>query len=81
MLNVVLEEPPGNRPPDDELVKKARVRLFGPWEMNWMAFNFAHDVALPGSAGAPLGFFVGQVALYRIVPSISSTAPRAAENT
>jgi transglutaminase-like putative cysteine protease len=55
---VVLEEPPGNLPLDDDMVKKARARLFGSWEMNWMAFNFAHDIALPGSNGAPLGFFM-----------------------
>jgi transglutaminase-like putative cysteine protease len=55
---VVLEEPPGNRPLDDEMVKKARARLFGSWEMNWMAYNFAHDVALPGSSGAPIGFLM-----------------------
>ena len=55
---VVLEEPPGNRPLDDDMVKKARARLFGSWEMNWMAYNFAHDVALPGSSGAPLGFLM-----------------------
>lgn len=55
---VVLEEPPGNRPLDDEMVKKARARLFGSWEMNWMAYNFAHDVALPRSVGAPVGFFM-----------------------
>jgi transglutaminase-like putative cysteine protease len=55
---VVLEEPPGNRPLDDEMVKKARARLFGSWEMNWMAYNFAHDVALPGSDGASLGFLM-----------------------
>jgi len=52
---VVLEEPPGNRPLEDDMVKKARTRLFGSWEMNWMAYNFAHDVALPGSNGAPAG--------------------------
>jgi transglutaminase-like putative cysteine protease len=55
---VVLEEPPGNRPLDDAMVKKARERLFGSWEMNWMAYNFAHDVALPGSTGAPVGFLM-----------------------
>jgi transglutaminase-like putative cysteine protease len=55
---VVLEEPPGNLPRNDEMVKKARARLFGSWEMNWMAYNFAHDVALPGSSNAPLGFFM-----------------------
>lgn len=55
---VVLEEPPGNRRLDDEMVKKARARLFGSWEMNWMAYNFGHDVALPGSSGAPIGFLM-----------------------
>ncbi len=55
---VVLEEPPGNRPLDDDMVKKARARLFGSWEMNWMAYNFGHDVALPGSSGATIGFFM-----------------------
>jgi transglutaminase-like putative cysteine protease len=55
---VVLEEPPGNRPLNDEMVAKARARLFGSWEMNWMAYNFAHDVALPGSNGAPVTFFM-----------------------
>jgi transglutaminase-like putative cysteine protease len=55
---VVLEEPPGNRPMDDEMVKNARKRLFGSWEMNWMAFNFAHDVVLPGGSGAPLPFLM-----------------------
>jgi len=55
---VVLEEPPGNRALDDEMVKKARARLFGSWEMNWMAYNFAHDVTLPGSTGAPVGFLM-----------------------
>jgi hypothetical protein len=51
---VVLEEPPGNRPLSDEMVSKARKRLFGSWEMNWMAYNYAHDVALPRSATQPL---------------------------
>ena len=55
---VVLEEPPGNRPLDDDMVKKARARLFGSWEMNWMAYNFGHDVVLPGSNGAPVGFLM-----------------------
>ncbi len=55
---VVLEEPPGNRTLQDEMVEKARARLFGSWEMNWIAYNFAHDVALPGSTGAPLGFLM-----------------------
>jgi len=55
---VMLEEPPGNRPADDEMVKQARARLFGSWEMNWMAYNFAHDIALPGSSGPPVAFLM-----------------------
>ncbi len=26
--------------------------------MNWIAFNFAHDVPLPGSTERPLGFLM-----------------------
>jgi len=55
---VVLEEPPGNRPLDDQMVKAARARLFGSWEMNWMAYNFGHDVVLPGSAAGPVNFLM-----------------------
>jgi transglutaminase-like putative cysteine protease len=55
---VVLEEPPGNRPLNDEMVTKARKQLFGAWEMNWMGYNYAHDVALPGSAGQPVVYFM-----------------------
>lgn len=55
---VMLEEPPGNRPLDDSMVKSARSRLFGSWEMNWMAYNFAHDVTLPGAKDGPLGFLM-----------------------
>jgi transglutaminase-like putative cysteine protease len=55
---VMLEEPPGNRLMNDDLVSKARLRLFGSWEMNWMAYNYAHDVALPGSKLSPLAFFM-----------------------
>jgi len=55
---VVLEEPPGNRPLNDEMVTSARKRLFGSWEMNWMAYNFGQDVALPGFNGAAIPFFM-----------------------
>ena len=54
----MLEEPPGKRAIDDELVKKARARLFGSWEMNWVAYNFAHDVRLPQSVSAPVAFLM-----------------------
>lgn len=55
---VVLEEPPGNRPLDDAMVKAARTRLFGAWEMNWVAYNFAHDVSLPGSERGSMAFLM-----------------------
>jgi transglutaminase-like putative cysteine protease len=55
---VALEEPPGNRPLSDEIVSRARDDLFGAWEMNWMAYNYAHDVDLPGSASKPLVYFM-----------------------
>jgi transglutaminase-like putative cysteine protease len=55
---VVLEEPPGNRALSDEIVSRAHLSLFGSWEMNWMAYNYAHDVALPGSAGKPVVYFM-----------------------
>jgi transglutaminase-like putative cysteine protease len=55
---VVLEEPPVNRSFDDDMVKNARARLFGAWEMNWVAYNFAHDVVLPGSTGTQVGFLM-----------------------
>jgi transglutaminase-like putative cysteine protease len=55
---VILEEPPGNLEVTDAKVTSARKRLFGSWEMNWMAYNTAHDVTLPGSAEKPLPFFM-----------------------
>jgi transglutaminase-like putative cysteine protease len=55
---VALEEPPGNLTLDDQMVAKARRQLFGFWEMNWMAYNYAHDVALPGSSGKPVVYFM-----------------------
>jgi transglutaminase-like putative cysteine protease len=55
---VILEEPPGHLPLDDDKVKRARARLFGSWEMNWMAYNFANDVELPGSKGKPVPFLM-----------------------
>ena len=42
----------------DDTVKRARARLFGSWEMSWIAYNIAQDVALPGSSGAPIGFLM-----------------------
>jgi transglutaminase-like putative cysteine protease len=55
---VVLEEPPGNLPLSEEKVASARKRLFGSWEMNWMAYNFAQDIELPESGGTSLPFLM-----------------------
>lgn len=55
---VVLEERPEALTIDDPLVKKARAKLFGAWEMNWLAYNYAHDVKLPNSSGAPVPFLM-----------------------
>lgn len=55
---VMMEEAPGNRSLENPAVKGARARLFGSWEMNWMAYNFAQDVTLPGSTRAPLHFLM-----------------------
>lgn len=49
---VVLEEPPGNLAMSDPKVVAARQRLFGGWEMNWLAYNMGHDVRLPHAARA-----------------------------
>lgn len=43
---------------NDPLVAPVNKALFGGWEGNWLAFNTAHDVTLPGSTGPKLGFFM-----------------------
>jgi transglutaminase-like putative cysteine protease len=55
---VVLEEPPANLALSDLKVLAARKTLFGAWEGNWLAFNTAHDVKLPGSSEPPLPFLM-----------------------
>jgi hypothetical protein len=55
---VVLEEPPGKLALTDAKVVAARKRLFGSWEMNWLAYSYAHDVALPGSTGPRIPYFM-----------------------
>jgi transglutaminase-like putative cysteine protease len=55
---VVLEEPPANLGLSDLRVMAARRTLFGAWEGNWLAFNTAHDVKLPGSSEPPLPFLM-----------------------
>ena len=40
------------------LVAPVRKALFGGWEGNWMAYNTAADVTLPGATGASLPFLM-----------------------
>lgn len=54
---VVLEEKPGLTLNDDVVVA-ARKTLFGSWETNWMAYNYAHDLKLPGSKGPKVPFLM-----------------------
>ena len=35
-----------------------RTFLFGNWEGNWLAYNYAHDIKLPGSKCAPVAFLM-----------------------
>jgi transglutaminase-like putative cysteine protease len=55
---VVLEEPPGNLAMGDAKVAAARKALFGAWEGNWVAFNDAHDLKLPGSSEPAIPFLM-----------------------
>jgi transglutaminase-like putative cysteine protease len=55
---VMLEEPPTHLSADEPKVVAAREALIGACEGNWVAFNCAHDVALPGAAGGPVGFLM-----------------------
>ena len=55
---VVLEEPPGKLAVGDARVVAARKRLFGGWEMNWLAYNTGHDVKLPDSSGPKIPYLM-----------------------
>ncbi len=55
---VMLDEPPKNLAMDDAKVVGARKTLFGAWEGNWLAYNVAHDVELPGSGGEKVPFLM-----------------------
>ena len=49
---VILEEPPGHLDVADPKVAAARKTLFGAWEGNWIPYNAAQDVRLPGAEAA-----------------------------
>jgi transglutaminase-like putative cysteine protease len=55
---VVLEEKAQPTTLADPVVPPVRAKLFGAWEMNWLAYNEAADIKLPGSRGAPVGFLM-----------------------
>ncbi|MFL5300658.1 MAG: transglutaminase-like domain-containing protein [Anaeromyxobacteraceae bacterium] len=54
---VILEEG-GGKAPTDPMVLAARKRLFGSWEMNWVAYNYGHDLALPSATHGKVGFLM-----------------------
>ena len=47
---------------DNPLITPIYQGLFGTWEGNWMAYNTAHDVVLPGTREGALGFVMYPVA-------------------
>jgi len=55
---VVLEEKAQPTTINDPLVQMVRPKLFGGWEMNWIAYNSAADIALPGSSEPKIGFLM-----------------------
>ncbi len=48
----------GGIPLNDPTTQKARVKLFGQWEMNWLAYNYAHDVKLLNSREDAVAYFM-----------------------
>jgi transglutaminase-like putative cysteine protease len=58
VAKVAREEAPDWLAKDDPIVTTVRPKLFGAWEGNWIAYNTAHDVTLPGSTQGPLGFLM-----------------------
>ena len=52
------ETPEWIKSASNPLVAPVNKGLFGGWEGNWMAYNMAHDVALPQSSGSKLGFLM-----------------------
>lgn len=52
------EEASGELPLQHPRVQAVYIKLFGAWESNWLAYNVAHDVVLPGSAGEAIAFLM-----------------------
>jgi len=56
---VMLEETKEGLAATDPRVRAANAMLFGAWEMNWMGYNHADDLRLPGARQqGPIGFLM-----------------------
>ncbi|MDM0003094.1 transglutaminase-like domain-containing protein [Variovorax sp. J22P240] len=56
---VMLEETKEGLAATDVRVRAANAMLFGAWEMNWMGYNHADDMRLPGARQqGPIGFLM-----------------------
>jgi transglutaminase-like putative cysteine protease len=55
---VMLEEVPEGLPLTDARVAAVRKALYGAWESNWLPYNSATDLQLPGAAGGKLAFLM-----------------------
>lgn len=53
-----LETPEWIKTTSHPVVAPVNKGLFGGWEGNWLGFNVAHDLKLPGAKGGPIGFFM-----------------------
>ena len=52
------ETPDWIKDPQHEVAAPVYGALFGSWEGNWMGYNAAHDIALPGASGAKVAFLM-----------------------
>lgn len=56
---LMFEEEAGGLPRTDARVRAAKALFFGAWDSNWVGYNSAQDLQLPGSRMAsPLGFLM-----------------------
>lgn len=59
---VIRDEPPGTLTLESPKVVAARVTLFGAWEGNWVAYNSADDLVLPGTDGVRVPYLARPLA-------------------
>lgn len=52
------EDPEQHLALGDVKVQAVHDKLFGAWESNWVPYNVAHDVTLPGSSGEAVSFLM-----------------------